>query len=123
MLGSPTIDPNPPSPADLGLTQRQVDVLALLMQGQSNKAIGRALALAPPTVKSHVGAILRALDVTSRTQAVLKVAALGWSLRGDESARRSGEGLTTASALPPALAANGDAATRPQARPPGLAVP
>jgi TolB-like protein/DNA-binding CsgD family transcriptional regulator len=123
MLGSPTIDPNPPSPADLGLTKRQVDVLALLMQGKSNKAIGRALVLAPPTVKSHVGAILRALDVTSRTQAVLKVAALGWNLRGDESSRRPEEGLATASAMPTALAANGDAATGPQARPPGLAVP
>src|SRR5215468_9437531 len=107
MLGSPTIDPNPPSPADLGLTQRQIDVLALLMQGQSNKAIGRALALAPPTVKSHVGAIFRALDVSSRTQAVLKVAALGWNLRGDESSRRPAEELSTASAVPTTLAANG----------------
>src|SRR5439155_1223809 len=64
------------SPADLGLTGRQVDVLALMMHGKSNKAICRALDLAEPTVKNHVTAILRALKVTNRTEAVLKVGAL-----------------------------------------------
>jgi GNAT superfamily N-acetyltransferase len=48
-------------PADLGLTGRQLDVLALMMQGKSNKAICRLLDLSEPTVKSHVSAILRAL--------------------------------------------------------------
>src|SRR5262245_16742946 len=47
--------------ADLGLTERQIDVLALIMQGKSNKAICRVLDLSEPTVKSHVSAILRAL--------------------------------------------------------------
>jgi DNA-binding NarL/FixJ family response regulator len=70
-----------PSPAELGLTERQVDVLALMMQGKSNKLICRALDLAEPTVKNHVSAILKALDVTNRTEAVLAVAALGWELR------------------------------------------
>jgi DNA-binding NarL/FixJ family response regulator len=69
------------SPADLGLTERQVDVLALMMQGKSNKLICRELDLAEPTVKNHVSAILKALDVTNRTEAVLAVAALGWELR------------------------------------------
>src|SRR5262245_44649722 len=69
-----------PLPADLGLTERQVDVLALMMQGKSNKLICRALDLAEPTVKNHVSAILKALDVTNRTEAVLAVAALGWEL-------------------------------------------
>jgi len=74
-------DPGPrPSPADLGLTERQVDVLALIMQGRSNKLICRALDLAEPTVKNHVSAILRALKVNNRTEAVLAVAALGWKL-------------------------------------------
>jgi len=71
-----------PSPAELGLTERQVDVLALMMQGKSNKLICRALDLAEPTVKNHVSAILRALGVTNRTEAVLAVAALGWELPG-----------------------------------------
>ena len=69
-----------PSPAELGLTERQVDVLALMMQGRSNKLICRALDLAEPTVKNHVSAILKALKVSNRTEAVLAVAALGWKL-------------------------------------------
>ena len=70
----------PPAPADLGLTERQVDVLALMTLGKSNKLICRALDLAEPTVKNHVSAILKALKVSNRTEAVLAVAALGWKL-------------------------------------------
>jgi len=68
-------------PADLGLTERQIEVLGLMMQGKSNKAICRMLDLAEPTVKNHVTAILKALNVTNRTEAVIAVAALGWDLR------------------------------------------
>ena len=70
----------PASPADLGLTERQVDVLALMMQGKSNKAICRVLSIAEPTVKNHVRAILKALKVTNRTEAVIAVSELGWEL-------------------------------------------
>lgn len=69
------------SPRDLGLTDRQVEVLALMMQGKSNKAIGRVLNLAEPTVRNHVTAVLKALNVTNRTEAVLAVVELGWDLR------------------------------------------
>jgi DNA-binding NarL/FixJ family response regulator len=69
------------TPRDLGLTDRQVEVLALMMQGKSNKAIGRALDLAEPTVRNHVTAVLKALNVTNRTEAVLAVVELGWELR------------------------------------------
>jgi DNA-binding NarL/FixJ family response regulator len=68
------------TPADLGLTGRQLDVLALLMQGKSNKAICRVLNLAEPTVKNHVTAVLKALKVTNRTEAVIAVGELGWEL-------------------------------------------
>jgi DNA-binding NarL/FixJ family response regulator len=68
-------------PSDLGLTERQVEVLKLLVQGQSNKLIARKLELAEATVKAHVTAVLRALKVTTRTQAVLAVGELGWSLK------------------------------------------
>lgn len=68
------------SPADLGLTERQVDVLSLMMQGKSNKAICRVLNLAEPTVKNHVTAILKALEVTNRTEAVIAVGERGWKL-------------------------------------------
>jgi DNA-binding NarL/FixJ family response regulator len=70
----------PASPSDLGLTERQIDVLALMMQGKSNKAICRVLDLAEPTVKNHVTAILKALKVTNRTEAVIAVRELGWDL-------------------------------------------
>ena len=67
----------PPTAADLGLTERQMDVLVLMMQGKSNKAICRVLDLAEPTVKNHVTAILKALKATNRTQAVIAAGALG----------------------------------------------
>jgi len=57
----------------LGLTPRQTDVLALLLKGLPNKLIARELNVSVDTVKDHVAAVLRALGVTSRTQAVLVV--------------------------------------------------
>jgi DNA-binding NarL/FixJ family response regulator len=76
----PAADRPRASPSDLGLTGRQLDVLALMMQGKSNKAICRVLNLAEPTVKNHVTAILKALAVTNRTEAVIAVGELGWAL-------------------------------------------
>ena len=64
--------------SELGLTDRQIDVLALMMQGMNNKTICRILNLAEPTVKNHVTAILRALKVTNRTEAVIAVNKFGW---------------------------------------------
>jgi len=61
----------------LGLTERQIEVLALVMEGKSNKAISRALSLAEHTVKNHMTAIFKALQVTSRTEAVIAVGKLG----------------------------------------------
>jgi DNA-binding NarL/FixJ family response regulator len=71
----------PMSPSELGLTERQIDVLALMMQGKSNKAVCRELDLAEATVKNHVTAILKALKVTNRTEAVIAVAEFGWKLK------------------------------------------
>ena len=53
------------------LTPREREVLSLLCEGLSNKAIGRRLDIAVATVKVHVGNILRALDVSTRLEAVL----------------------------------------------------
>jgi DNA-binding NarL/FixJ family response regulator len=61
----------------LGLTPRQMDVLALLLAGQPNKLICRELDLAEGTVKNHVAAVLKALNVTTRVQAVIAAAKLG----------------------------------------------
>jgi DNA-binding NarL/FixJ family response regulator len=63
----------PPSLESVGLTPRQRDVLALLLQGKPNKLIARELNVSVETVKDHVAAVLRALGVNSRTQAVLAV--------------------------------------------------
>jgi DNA-binding NarL/FixJ family response regulator len=68
------------SPSEIGLSARQLEVLALLMQGKSNKVICRILDLAEPTVKNHVTAILKALKVTNRTEAVIAANELGWKL-------------------------------------------
>jgi DNA-binding NarL/FixJ family response regulator len=63
--------------AELGLTARQGQVLALVMKGRSNKEICRELGLAERTVKAHLTAVLNALKVTSRTQAVIAAGRLG----------------------------------------------
>ncbi|CAN7431487.1 response regulator transcription factor [Bradyrhizobium sp. LjRoot220] len=68
------------SPKDLGLTDRQIEVLALLMKGKSNKIIAKTLNMAVPTVKNHITVVLKALGVTSRTEAVIKVGKMGWEL-------------------------------------------
>ena len=55
-------------------------MLALMMQGKSNKLICRTLHLAEPTVKNHVSAILKALGAVNRTEAALAAAKLNWDV-------------------------------------------
>lgn len=69
-----------PGPAELGITERQLHVLALLVRGQSNKAIARSLRIAEVTVKHHVTAAMRSLQVSNRTEAALAITRLGWRL-------------------------------------------
>ncbi|MBC7945727.1 MAG: response regulator transcription factor [Burkholderiales bacterium] len=64
---------------ELGLTERQREVLMLMIQGKPNKIICRDMGLAEGTVKIHVTAILKALHATSRTQAVLAAGQLDFS--------------------------------------------
>jgi DNA-binding NarL/FixJ family response regulator len=61
----------------LGLTDRQLAVLRLLAKGAPNKLICRELGLAERTVKAHVTAVLRALNVSSRTQAAVEAVRQG----------------------------------------------
>ncbi len=68
------------APDALGLTSRQADVLLLMIQGKPNKLICRDLKLSEGTVKVHVSAILKALHVHSRTQAVAMLAQRGISV-------------------------------------------
>lgn len=75
---------------DIGLTERQGQVLALMIQGKPNKLICRELDLAEGTVKIHITAILKALKVSNRTQAVIAVSRLGLMLGEIDAQRSSG---------------------------------
>ncbi|MGE5505716.1 MAG: LuxR C-terminal-related transcriptional regulator [Actinomycetota bacterium] len=59
------------------LTPRQLDVLAMLVDGASNKVIARFLGIHEVTVKSHLSSIYRLLGVTSRTQATREAVLAG----------------------------------------------
>jgi DNA-binding NarL/FixJ family response regulator len=61
----------PKSLQQLGLSERQRQVLALVAQGKPNKVIASDLSIAEPTVKAHVTEILRVLQVTNRSQAMI----------------------------------------------------
>jgi DNA-binding NarL/FixJ family response regulator len=66
------------------LTPRQREVLALLMNGKSNKEIGRALAISPFTVRIHVSALLRQLRVDTRTQAAVAARSMRFELEASD---------------------------------------
>lgn len=61
------------------LTEREREVLSLLIEGHSNKMIGRALGVQEVTVKLHIRKLLRKLGVANRTQAVTFALQAGWS--------------------------------------------
>ena len=65
------------TPKDLGLTARQAEVLHRILQGKASKVICRELELSSSTVKTHTSAVLRALNVTTRTQAIVAAGRLG----------------------------------------------
>jgi DNA-binding NarL/FixJ family response regulator len=71
-----------PSFEALGLTPRQADVLMHLLQGKPNKDIARRMGVSVETVKDHVQAVLRALRVSTRTQAVLAVSQMTQQRQG-----------------------------------------
>lgn len=64
-------------PDSTSITPRQFDVLARIVEGKPNKIIADELGLTEATVKSHVTAVFRSLNVTNRTQAVLAAERLG----------------------------------------------
>jgi DNA-binding NarL/FixJ family response regulator len=61
----------------IDLTPRELEVLALLAEGLTNKAIAHQLTISDHTVKFHVNAILTKLDAQSRTDAVVRATRLG----------------------------------------------
>lgn len=71
--------PSPPPPGDL--TERELEVVALVAQGLSNREIAETFVLSEKTVKTHVGHILAKLCLKDRTQ--LAIFALKNGLAGD----------------------------------------
>ena len=80
-LDDATPVPPPPKngvrPDEIGLTDRQGQVLALMVRGLSNRDIADQLGLSEGTVKIHATAVFKALGVSSRTQALVAVARYG----------------------------------------------
>ncbi|MDE1545827.1 response regulator transcription factor [Dechloromonas agitata] len=82
---APTLDaetPIPPAkngvrPDEVGLTERQAQVLALMVRGLTNRDIADQLGLSEGTVKIHATAVFKTLGVSSRTQALVAVARYG----------------------------------------------
>ncbi len=76
--------PEPSAQHDTGdtlealLTPRQAEVLAELCAGRTNREIGDYLAMSEDTVRAHVTALLKRLDLRSRTEAVLLAKRRGW---------------------------------------------
>jgi DNA-binding CsgD family transcriptional regulator len=63
--------------AEIALTARELEVLALLAEGASNKLIARRLGISAHTAKYHVASLLEKLDAVSRTDAVAHAARIG----------------------------------------------
>ena len=77
----------PPEPtareriARLGVSERQMQVLAKMAHGKPNKVIARELGISEATVKTHLSACFDALEVHNRTEAVFTIARLGLRLQ------------------------------------------
>ena len=69
--------PRDKSDADVALTPRELEVLALIAEGASNKEIARKLAISVHTVKFHIASLLDKLDADGRTEAVAQAARVG----------------------------------------------
>lgn len=63
--------------SDVPLTPRELEVLTLLAEGMSNKAIAARLGISVHTAKFHVGVLIDKLDAVGRTDAVAHAARLG----------------------------------------------
>lgn len=70
-------DGNPQAAAALGLSERELEVLAELAAGHSNKEIAARLHVSPNTVKTHVARLFEKLEASRRTEAIRKARELG----------------------------------------------
>ena len=77
-LGAGRVEPEALGPLFVKLSPREIEILDLVARGNSNKLIGRRLSISDQTVKNHVSAILRKLEVNDRTEAVVYALRNGW---------------------------------------------
>jgi len=85
-LATDRMDEPAPVLADVaGLTEREIEVLALVAEGYSNAELAKRLWVTPQTVKFHLSNIYRKLDVSNRTQAGLWARQAGLKVLDDES--------------------------------------
>lgn len=75
-----------------GLSKRQVEILGLLAEGKSNSEIAAALSRSPNTVKLHISAILKRLNLNSRTQAALLASEMSRAGPGARASQKPGIG-------------------------------
>jgi DNA-binding NarL/FixJ family response regulator len=75
---APQPEPEALGPLFVKLSPREIEILDLVARGNSNKIIGRKLSISDQTVKNHVSAILRKLEVNDRTEAVVYAMRNGW---------------------------------------------
>jgi len=68
----------PPEPAEARPTPREMEVLKLLTRGFTNKAIAAQMKISERTVQGHIASLFDKLGVSSRTEAVVRAAQLGW---------------------------------------------
>ena len=71
------VAPSVRATGDIALSPRELEVLALLAEGASNKLIARRLGISSHTAKYHVASLLEKLDAVSRTDAVTQAARIG----------------------------------------------
>jgi DNA-binding CsgD family transcriptional regulator len=69
--------PMPEADGEVALTPRELEVLALLAEGASNKLIARRLGISAHTAKYYVASLMEKLDAVSRTDAVAHAARIG----------------------------------------------
>ena len=74
-----------------GLTNRQIEVLRLLIDGCSNKEIASKIECAESTVKAHVTAVLKSLGVANRSKAVEAAKDWQWLQEPEDPAERSNQ--------------------------------
>jgi DNA-binding CsgD family transcriptional regulator len=70
-------EPNKAAQETLGISARELEVLELLAAGRSNKEIAGRLEVSPNTVKTHIAKLFEKLEVSRRTEAILRARELG----------------------------------------------